>query len=177
MVGELNLISVAFAVLFIGFGVDFGIHFCMRAKEYIDADIAPGLALEEAAIGVAPGLTLTTLAASIGFLSFVPTDYRGLVELGVISSFGMFVALATSLSIVPAYLSLRHAAKVRRSAAARDQQRGFGTHSKQPGTADPLGRAGARRARGDGPAVRPLRRFSRSTCAIRSRNRWRRSSI
>lgn len=105
--GELNLISVAFAVLFIGFGVDFGIHFCMRAKEYIDADIAPGLALEEAAVGVAPGLTLTTLAASIGFLSFAPTDYQGLVELGFISSFGMLIALATSLSIVPAYLSLR----------------------------------------------------------------------
>jgi uncharacterized protein len=106
-VGELNLISVAFAVLFIGFGVDFGIHFCMRAKEYIDADIVTGLALEEAGVGVAPGLTLTTIAASIGFLSFVPTDYRGLVELGIISSFGMLVALGTSLSIVPAYLKLR----------------------------------------------------------------------
>lgn len=122
VVGELNLISVAFAVLFIGFGVDFGIHFCMRAKEYIDTDISPGLALEEAAIGVAPGLTLTTLAASIGFLSFAPTDYRGLVELGVISSFGMFVAMATSLSIVPAYLSLRTPRKsdVRRQRAISD---------------------------------------------------------
>jgi hopanoid biosynthesis associated RND transporter like protein HpnN len=104
---ELNLISVAFAVLFIGFGVDFGIHVCMRAKEYIDAQIGPGLAVEEAALGVAPGLTLTTISASIGFLAFGPTAYRGLVELGIISSVGMVVALVTSLSIVPAYLSLR----------------------------------------------------------------------
>jgi uncharacterized protein len=106
-VGELNLISVAFAVLFIGFGVDFGIHFCMRAKEYIDADIGLGQALEEAAAGVAPGLTLTTICASIGFLAFLPTDYKGLVELGIISSAGMVVALGTSLSIVPAYISVR----------------------------------------------------------------------
>jgi len=106
-VGELNLISVAFAVLFIGFGVDFGIHLCMRAKEYIDADIGPGLALEEASAGVAPGLALTTISASIGFLAFVPTAYQGLVELGIISSAGMLIAFATSLTLVPAYLNVR----------------------------------------------------------------------
>lgn len=107
VVGELNLISVAFAVLFIGFGVDFGIHLCMRAKEYIDAEIGPGLALEEAAAGVAPGLTLTSISASIGFLAFGPTAYQGLVELGVISSAGMVIALLTSLTLVPAWLALR----------------------------------------------------------------------
>jgi hopanoid biosynthesis associated RND transporter like protein HpnN len=123
VVGELNLISVAFAVLFIGFGVDFGIHFCMRAKEYIDADLGTGLALEEAAAGVAPGLTLTTIAASIGFLAFLPTDYKGLVELGIISSAGMVVALATSLSIVPAYISLR---PPRKSNARRQRAVGAG---------------------------------------------------
>jgi uncharacterized protein len=121
-VGQLNLISVAFAVLFIGFGVDFGIHFCMRAKEYIDAGLDTGLALEQAAAGVAPGLTLTTISASIGFLAFLPTDYKGLVELGIISSAGMVVALATSLSIVPAYISVR----TPRKSDAR-QQRAIGT--------------------------------------------------
>lgn len=107
VVGELNLISVAFAVLFIGFGVDFGIHLCMRAKEYIDADIGPGLALEEAGAGVAPGLALTSISASIGFLAFVPTAYKGLVELGIISSAGMVIAFVASLTLIPAYLSLR----------------------------------------------------------------------
>jgi len=105
--GELNLISVAFAVLFIGFGVDFGIHFSMRAKEYIDGRVAPGMALDEASLGVAPGLTLTAISASIGFMAFAPTAYQGLVELGIISSVGMLVALVTSLTIVPAYLSVR----------------------------------------------------------------------
>jgi hopanoid biosynthesis associated RND transporter like protein HpnN len=106
-VGELNLISVAFAVLFIGFGVDFGIHISMRAKEYIDGDIGPGLAVEEAAAGVAPGLTLTSICASIGFLAFGPTAYKGLIELGIISSAGMLIALVTSLTLVPAWLALR----------------------------------------------------------------------
>lgn len=106
-VGELNLISVAFAVLFIGFGVDFGIHLCMRVKEYIDGGIGPGLAIDEATAGVSPGLTLTSLCASIGFLAFTPTAYKGLVELGIISSFGMLVALVTSLTLAPAWLAVR----------------------------------------------------------------------
>ncbi|MFO1119663.1 MAG: MMPL family transporter [Rhodospirillales bacterium] len=107
VVGQLNLISVAFAVLFIGFGVDFGIHLSMRAKEYIDGGIGPGLSVDEASAGVAPGLTLTSICASIGFLAFVPTAYKGLVELGIISAVGMLVALATSLTLIPAWLAVR----------------------------------------------------------------------
>ncbi len=34
-VGELNLISVAFAVLYIGLGVDFAIHYCLRYREHL----------------------------------------------------------------------------------------------------------------------------------------------
>ncbi|MGI9418366.1 MAG: MMPL family transporter, partial [Geminicoccaceae bacterium] len=33
LVGQLNLISVTFAVLFVGLGVDFGIHLCLRYRE------------------------------------------------------------------------------------------------------------------------------------------------
>ena len=42
MVGALNLISVAFAVLFIGLGVDFGIQFSVRyrAERFADRDLA-----------------------------------------------------------------------------------------------------------------------------------------
>ena len=39
-VGELNLISVAFAVLYIGLGVDFAIHYCLRYREHLfDNDV------------------------------------------------------------------------------------------------------------------------------------------
>ncbi len=44
MVGALNLISVAFAVLFIGLGVDFGIQFSVRyrAERHASPDFEPG---------------------------------------------------------------------------------------------------------------------------------------
>ena len=102
----LNLISVAFAVLFIGLSVDFGIHFALRYKEDTDAGAGNRQALERAAAGVGGALTLCAATAAIGFYSFLPTDYRGLAELGLIAGTGMFIALFTNLTLLPALLTL-----------------------------------------------------------------------
>lgn len=100
----LNLISVAFAVLFIGLSVDFGIHFTLRAREEMTDAGSTGDALREAAKGVGGPLLLSALAAALGFLSFLPTDYRGVSELGVISGAGMFIALVANMTLLPALL-------------------------------------------------------------------------
>ncbi|MGH6917453.1 MAG: MMPL family transporter, partial [Geminicoccaceae bacterium] len=105
-VGRLNLISVAFAVLFVGLGVDFGIHVVLRYQEQIRRDASQIKALERAAQNVAGALTLSALCAGLGFLSFVPTAYLGLAELGIISAFGMLVAWLASLTLLPALLCL-----------------------------------------------------------------------
>ncbi|MFQ5984283.1 MAG: MMPL family transporter [Alphaproteobacteria bacterium] len=105
-IGSLNLVSVAFAVLFIALGVDFGIHFGLRYKEEIDRGTDHAEALRNAAMGVGDALTLCAIAAAIGFFSFVPTAYAGLSELGIISGTGMFFALFASLTVLPALLTL-----------------------------------------------------------------------
>ncbi len=105
-IGRLNLISVAFAVLFVGLGVDFGIHVVLRYQEQIARGASQIRAIERAAQGVAGALTLTALCAALGFLSFVPTAYLGLAELGIISAFGMLVAWLASLTLLPALLRL-----------------------------------------------------------------------
>jgi len=104
-VGTLNLISVAFAVLFIGLSVDFGIHYTLRYKEAVLAGIDTDAALIEAAGDIGNALILSAVAAAIGFLAFVPTDYVGLKELGVIASGGMAVALFANLTLLPAILA------------------------------------------------------------------------
>ncbi|WP_299440644.1 MMPL family transporter [uncultured Rhodospira sp.] len=106
VVGTLNLISVAFAVLFIGLSVDFGIHFALRYKEARDQGADNAAALDEAARGVGPALALCAVAAAIAFLSFLPTDYRGLAQLGLISGLGMAVAFVANLTLPPALLGL-----------------------------------------------------------------------
>ena len=106
MVGTLNLISVYFAVLFVGLGVDFGLQFSVRyrAERHEVDDLHEALLYSGRRAG-AP-LTLAALATAAGFLSFTPTDYKGVSELGLIAGVGMLIAYFTSITLLPALLSL-----------------------------------------------------------------------
>ena len=106
VVGPLNLISIAFAVLFVGLGVDFGIQFSVRyrADRYEVDDL--DLSLAHAAKHFGAPLTLAAAAVAAGFLSFLPTDYRGVSELGQIAGIGMIVAYLTSITLLPALLTV-----------------------------------------------------------------------
>jgi hopanoid biosynthesis associated RND transporter like protein HpnN len=106
MVGSLNLLSIAFAVLFVGLGVDFGIQFSVRyrSERYKSQDLS--LALAKAAEYSAKPLSLAALATAAGFLSFLPTDYKGVSELGEIAGAGMMIAFLASITVLPAFLKL-----------------------------------------------------------------------
>jgi hypothetical protein len=106
MVGALNMISVAFAVLFVGIGVDFAIQFSVRyrAERHEVGALRPALA--QAAQKIGAPLTLAAAAVAAGFLSFLPTDYRGVSELGQIAGTGMLIAYLTSITLLPALLSV-----------------------------------------------------------------------
>ncbi|MCG8593775.1 MAG: MMPL family transporter [Kiloniellales bacterium] len=120
-IGHLNIISVAFAVLFVGLGVDFGIHFALRAREAQGETGDKAAALERAAASVGGALALSALCAATGFFAFLPTDYKGLAELGLISGSGMFIALFINLTLLPALMTLlplpKDAATARRQSA------------------------------------------------------------
>jgi uncharacterized protein len=106
MVGALNLISVAFAVLFIGLGVDFGIQFSVRyrAERFADRDLLE--ALEGTGRRVAGPLLLAAASIAAAFYSFLPTAYVGLSELGLIAGTGMIIAFLTTITLLPALLSV-----------------------------------------------------------------------
>ncbi len=105
-IGHLNLVSVAFAVLFIGLGVDFGIHFALRFREERLGAGDQREVLRRTGTGLSAPLGLCAVAAAISFFSFVPTDYRGLSELGLIAGVGMFIAFAATFTVIPAFLTL-----------------------------------------------------------------------
>jgi hopanoid biosynthesis associated RND transporter like protein HpnN len=105
MVGRFNLISVAFIPLFVGLGVDFGIQLGVRFQhERLALD--PAAAMRAAAVALGPSLLLAAGAVCLGFLAFLPTDYVGVAELGLIAGVGMIVALAMSVTMLPALLML-----------------------------------------------------------------------
>ncbi|SDD70662.1 hypothetical protein SAMN05428966_105204 [Massilia sp. PDC64] len=107
MVGALNLISVAFAILFVGLGIDFGIQFGMRFRELRRVRPGTGTALLATARALALPLTLAATATAFGFLAFLPTAYRGVAELGQIAGVGILcVALPACLTVLPALIRI-----------------------------------------------------------------------
>jgi hopanoid biosynthesis associated RND transporter like protein HpnN len=106
MVGALNLISVAFAVLFVGIGVDFGIQFSVRYRQERHDRDSLREALIAAGRNAGKPLALAAAATTAGFYAFLPTDYRGVSELGLIAGSGMIIAFLTSITLLPALLIL-----------------------------------------------------------------------
>ena len=104
-IGHLNLLSVSFAVMFIGIAVDFGIQMGLRYKENASWGLSHGAALVQSA-ETGAAVCLAALCAVIGFLAFVPTAYVGLAELGVISGAGMLIGAVFALTVLPALLTL-----------------------------------------------------------------------
>ena len=102
---ELNLISIAFAVLFIGLGIDFAIHYSLRSVELFDEKHDNFLINTHKSISKA--LFLTAIAIAIGFFSFAFTSFKGVAQLGAIAGSGMFVSLFLTLFFLPAFLILK----------------------------------------------------------------------
>lgn len=105
-VGHLNIITMTFAPLLIGLGIDYGSYFIARYKE----ERAPGGggpgALERTTVGVGPGIAATALITAFSFFTLVLTDFKGLVELGFISGTGILLILLATFTVLPALLAL-----------------------------------------------------------------------
>lgn len=118
--GQLNLISVAFSVMYIGIGADYAIYLCLRYRELAGSSRHHRAALKRAVRHVGGSLEIGTLTTAIGFFCFIPTSYRGVAELGIISGAGMFISLFITLLVLPAFLCLRRPAAYREPSGAHE---------------------------------------------------------
>jgi hopanoid biosynthesis associated RND transporter like protein HpnN len=105
-VGRLNLISVAFAVLYIGLSVDYAVHFCLRYRELIQMGRTQMMALRQAGQDIGSALFTCAISTAIGFYAFLPTAFIGVSELGLIAGSGMFISLFANLTVLPALITL-----------------------------------------------------------------------
>ena len=106
MVGSLNMISVAFFVLFVGLGVEFCIQYSVRYRDERYHKDNLKNALVDAGRDIGAPLALAAAATAAGFLAFLPTNYQGVSELGLIAGVGMFVAFLMSITVLPALLAV-----------------------------------------------------------------------
>jgi hopanoid biosynthesis associated RND transporter like protein HpnN len=106
MVGAFNLMSVAFGILFVGLGADFCIQFTVRYRSERHERDEVRAALRGAARRAGGPLALAAAGTVVGFLSFAPTAYRGIAELGMIAGFGMIAAFVTTITLLPALMTV-----------------------------------------------------------------------
>lgn len=105
-VKELNLISVAFAVSNIGLGVEYAIHFCLRYRDNLVHHVGREKALSSTLVSTSPSLLLCAGTTAIGLYAFIPTDYKGVSELGLLAGTSLFICLIVTLIALPALLKI-----------------------------------------------------------------------
>ncbi len=105
-VGSLNMISVTFAVLFIGLGIDYSIQFCLRYRELLLQSGHQQNSIISTATSVGRSLFFSAATTALGFYSFVPTAYAGVAELGFISGSSMFISFFGNITLLPALLTV-----------------------------------------------------------------------
>ena len=69
-IGQLNLVSLSFGILFIGLGIDFGLHLGMRYWQLLHGGSSHADAMRETASGVGGSLVLCTFTTAVGFFVF-----------------------------------------------------------------------------------------------------------
>jgi hopanoid biosynthesis associated RND transporter like protein HpnN len=105
-VGHLNILSVAFGVILIGLGIDFGIHYLARYLQLREGNANTNEALIDTAGTVGPGIVTGGLTTALAFSTAALTEFTGVAELGVVAGGGILLCIAAALLMLPALLAV-----------------------------------------------------------------------
>lgn len=107
LIGHLNLLSVAFAPMVLGLGIDYDIHWFARySEERRRAGQSAKQALAATMDKTGPAILLAALSTCLAFLPLTLTGFKGLAELGLICGVGLFVSSITTICLLPALIVL-----------------------------------------------------------------------
>ncbi|GAB4547902.1 MAG: MMPL family transporter [Phycisphaerales bacterium] len=105
-VGHLQVLSVVFAIVLLGLGVDGAIHLIARLElVHPDHDHMPG-AVGRAAAGVGPGIVTGALTTAAAFGATALSPFTGVAEMGVIAAGGVVLCTIAILLALPALFAL-----------------------------------------------------------------------
>lgn len=105
-VGHLQLLSVTFASMLLGLGIDVAIHIIARL-ELVHADHEHlGEAIAQAFRGVGPGILTASFTIAAASAAMALTPFRGVAEMGIISAGGIVLCTISVMCCLPAMLML-----------------------------------------------------------------------
>lgn len=102
--GGLNLITSAFLPTVLGLGIDFSVHLLSRFNEARRAGAAALEAAKAAVTKAGPGMVTGGLTTAGAFLALTVNEFKGFVELGVITAVGLVFSLTAALTVGTALL-------------------------------------------------------------------------
>jgi hypothetical protein len=108
MVGHLNMITVTFAVMILGLGIDLGIQFIARYEEELHKGSPRADAVQAAIERTGPSIVTAGVTNAAAFFAMGLSGFRGVTELGIIAGGGMLIATAGMMTVLPALLLLVH---------------------------------------------------------------------
>ncbi|MDX2115524.1 MAG: MMPL family transporter [Planctomycetota bacterium] len=105
-VGHLQLLSVTFASMLLGLGIDVAIHIVARL-ELVHADHGRLRdAVEQTFRGVGPGIVTASLTVAFASASMALTGFAGVGEMGIIAAGGIVLCTVSIMTCLPAMLVL-----------------------------------------------------------------------
>lgn len=144
VVGHLNILSMVFAVMLIGIGIEYGIQIVLRYQEELNGGRQRLEALRTALNRNLWAITMAAATVAAAFLTFAFTDFKGISELGIIAAIGIAICVLVTFTVLPALLvipvtygkknrrvGLRDAATLKEPAADGSPASGFSRSIKR----------------------------------------------
>lgn len=122
-IGSINIFTGASAAMLMGLAIDFSIHVYNRYLEEIHLRRSLFRAIDntmrETGIGIFTAMGTTTAA----FYAALFSDFKGLMQLGLICGSGMIICFFATMFLLPALISIRYSSKK----VAKTRRRGMGS--------------------------------------------------
>jgi predicted RND superfamily exporter protein len=97
--GELSAVSLGFAAVLVGLGIDYGIHLGSRYRQQVLAGKPPLAAIEDSFAYKGAGLWSSALTTASGFVVLGFAHFRPLREVGLVVGLGIVMMVIGSLTI------------------------------------------------------------------------------
>ncbi|MGA7829219.1 MAG: MMPL family transporter [Geobacteraceae bacterium] len=106
VVGHLNILSMVFAVMLIGIGIEYGIQIVLRYQEELGKGRQRVESLKLALNKNIWAIVMAAATVAAAFLTFAFTDFKGIAELGVIAAIGVVICVLVTFTVLPAMLMI-----------------------------------------------------------------------
>ncbi|MBI2342310.1 MAG: MMPL family transporter [Deltaproteobacteria bacterium] len=110
-IGHLNILSIVFAVILVGAGIEYGLQIVSRYREELASHKNVKAAIETCITHTGRGNITATATTAAAFFAACFTDFLALQELGFIAGFGIIICLINMFTLLPALMYLHDKTK------------------------------------------------------------------